>query len=99
VFVKQLGSVWAAPFKGDKDGAKPENWPADLRVREYPETNVSAVADVDLVEEPPAKTAVVVPLVPKKKDPRTVAAGRKAWATRQANAKARSERGVRVNRA
>ncbi|MGW3846900.1 DUF5131 family protein [Streptomyces fagopyri] len=38
-FVKQLGTVWArsngAP---DKKGGKPEAWPADLRVREYPAT-------------------------------------------------------------
>jgi protein gp37 len=33
VFVKQLGRVWA---KGKGKGGKPEKWPADLRVREFP---------------------------------------------------------------
>ena len=37
VFMKQLGSVWAKDFKGDKKGAIPGNWAPDLRVREYPE--------------------------------------------------------------
>lgn len=45
VFVKQLGSVWARDHHtggksvaahGDTKGGKPEHWPADLRVREYP---------------------------------------------------------------
>lgn len=45
VFVKQLGSVWARDFTvngrtvaahGDTKGGKPEYWPAELRVREYP---------------------------------------------------------------
>ncbi|MFG2473534.1 DUF5131 family protein [Streptomyces fagopyri] len=36
-FVKQLGTVWARSNGGlDKKGGKPEVWPADLRVREYP---------------------------------------------------------------
>lgn len=45
VFVKQLGTVWARDHHtggksvaahGDTKGGKPEHWPADLRVREYP---------------------------------------------------------------
>lgn len=45
VFVKQLGSVWARDHHvggksvaahGDTKGGKPEYWPTDLRVREYP---------------------------------------------------------------
>ncbi len=36
-FVKQLGSVWARGHGGDSKGGDPERWPADLRVREYPE--------------------------------------------------------------
>lgn len=36
-FVKQLGAVWAkANGASDKKGGKPEDWPEDLRVREYP---------------------------------------------------------------
>ncbi|WP_432130567.1 DUF5131 family protein [Streptomyces tendae] len=44
-FVKQLGSVWARDWTvngktvaghGDTKGGKPEYWPAELRVREYP---------------------------------------------------------------
>ena len=39
VFVKQLGSVWAkANGASDTKGGKPDDWPADLRVREYPTT-------------------------------------------------------------
>jgi protein gp37 len=46
-FVKQLGSAWARDYTvagksvaahGDTKGGKPEHWPADLRVREYPVT-------------------------------------------------------------
>jgi protein gp37 len=38
VFCKQLGSVWAAANKcSDKKGGTPEEWPHDLRVREFPE--------------------------------------------------------------
>jgi protein gp37 len=46
-FVKQLGSVWArdttyagktVAAHGDTKGGKPEYWPANLRVREYPKT-------------------------------------------------------------
>ena len=33
VFVKQLGTKWAG---GGRKGNKPEDWPVDLRVREYP---------------------------------------------------------------
>jgi protein gp37 len=37
-FVKQLGSVWArANSASDTKGGKPDDWPADLRVREYPD--------------------------------------------------------------
>ena len=45
VFVKQLGSVWARDTSwagksvaahGDTKGGKPDFWPTDLRVREYP---------------------------------------------------------------
>ncbi len=36
-FVKQLGSVWARGHGGNSKGGDPERWPADLRVREYPE--------------------------------------------------------------
>jgi protein gp37 len=37
VFVKQLGAVWARTNgASDKKGGKPEDWPEDLRVREYP---------------------------------------------------------------
>lgn len=36
-FVKQLGTVWArANNTSDTKGGKPDDWPADLRVREYP---------------------------------------------------------------
>jgi protein gp37 len=36
-FVKQLGSVWAkANGASDGKGGEPADWPADLRVREYP---------------------------------------------------------------
>lgn len=36
-FVKQLGSVWARTNgASDTKGGKPDDWPADLRVREYP---------------------------------------------------------------
>lgn len=36
-FVKQLGSVWARTNNAtDTKGGKPDDWPADLRVREYP---------------------------------------------------------------
>lgn len=38
-FVKQLGAVWARTNgASDKKGGKPEDWPEDLRVREYPTT-------------------------------------------------------------
>ncbi|MER6605935.1 phage Gp37/Gp68 family protein [Streptomyces sp. NPDC000927] len=38
-FVKQLGSVWARENKAsDSKGGKPEDWPDNLRVREYPKT-------------------------------------------------------------
>ncbi|MCW2899692.1 MAG: hypothetical protein JWO67_1957 [Streptosporangiaceae bacterium] len=38
-FVKQLGTVWAKTNgASDKKGGNPADWPADLRVREYPTT-------------------------------------------------------------
>jgi protein gp37 len=40
VFVKQLGHVWARENTyplGDAAGGDPQEWPADLRVREWPE--------------------------------------------------------------
>lgn len=37
-FVKQLGAVWArGQFSADRKGGDPDVWPADLRVRQYPE--------------------------------------------------------------
>ena len=36
VFVKQLGSVWAKDAGWGGKGGLPEQWPADLRVREFP---------------------------------------------------------------
>jgi hypothetical protein len=50
-FVKQLGSVWARDTTyagqtvhagGDTKGGNPAYWPADLRIREYPQTTVSS---------------------------------------------------------
>jgi hypothetical protein len=39
VFVKQLGSVWAkANGAEDRKGGDPDKWPAELRVRQYPQT-------------------------------------------------------------
>lgn len=35
-FIKQLGSVWARRHGGDPKGGDPERWPADLRIREFP---------------------------------------------------------------
>ncbi|MFG2412330.1 DUF5131 family protein [Streptomyces goshikiensis] len=36
-FVKQLGSAWAtANGASDRKGGAPDDWPADLRVRQYP---------------------------------------------------------------
>lgn len=40
IFVKQMGSVWAQQHGGGK-GGDPEQWPADLRVRQFP-TGVAA---------------------------------------------------------
>jgi protein gp37 len=46
-FVKQMGSAWARDWStggksvaahGDTKGGDPQYWPADLRVREYPQT-------------------------------------------------------------
>lgn len=40
VFVKQLGSVWAKEHEAsDRKGGNPGDWPADLRVREFPEVS------------------------------------------------------------
>lgn len=37
VFMKQLGTVWArANNASDTKGGNPDDWPADLRIREYP---------------------------------------------------------------
>lgn len=36
-FVKQMGSVWARQNDADSKGGKWQHWPADLRVREYPQ--------------------------------------------------------------
>jgi protein gp37 len=42
-FVKQLGSVWArANNASDSKGGNPEDWPAELRVREYPAKQAEA---------------------------------------------------------
>jgi protein gp37 len=49
VFVKQLGSIWArdshvggqAVSRTDSKGGKWENWPTDLRIREYPAERVA----------------------------------------------------------
>jgi protein gp37 len=42
-FVKQLGSVWArANNASDTKGGNPEDWPAELRVREYPTARTEA---------------------------------------------------------
>lgn len=49
-FVKQLGSftkddegkVWARPYGGDRAGAKPEEWPADIRVQQFPMERTAA---------------------------------------------------------
>lgn len=41
-FVKQLGSVWARTNNAsDTKGGKPDDWPADLRVREFPATSAA----------------------------------------------------------
>ena len=37
VFVKQMGRVWARAHSSDNKGETIEDWPAELRVREYPE--------------------------------------------------------------
>ncbi|MFG1846719.1 DUF5131 family protein [Micromonospora carbonacea] len=52
VFVKQLGSVWAqdwhvggqAVARTDPKGGNWDNWPADLRIREYPAERVAVTA-------------------------------------------------------
>lgn len=36
VFVKQLGSVWAKGRSADRKGGDPDDWPADLRIRQFP---------------------------------------------------------------
>lgn len=36
VFVKQLGSVWAKGRSADRKGGDPDDWPADLRIRDFP---------------------------------------------------------------
>ncbi|MFE7535250.1 DUF5131 family protein [Streptomyces rhizosphaericola] len=51
VFVKQLGTIWArdtywagksVAAHGDTKGGDPTHWPAELRVREYPQTQRAA---------------------------------------------------------
>lgn len=37
IFVKQMGLVWARQNRADPKGGKPEFWPEDLRVREFPQ--------------------------------------------------------------
>lgn len=45
VFVKQMGSVWAkATGALDRKGGSPEEWPEDLRIREYPRESESVAA-------------------------------------------------------
>jgi protein gp37 len=41
VFVKQLGAVWATENNalGDAKGGNPQEWPSDLRVRQWPEVH------------------------------------------------------------
>lgn len=42
VFVKQLGTVWArANGAADKAGGDPSEWPADLRVRQWPPFSIA----------------------------------------------------------
>ncbi|MDQ0792039.1 DUF5131 family protein [Streptomyces sp. B1I3] len=42
VFVKQLGSVWARENNAsDTKGGKPDDWPVELRVREYPQPSAA----------------------------------------------------------
>lgn len=43
-FVKQLGTAWAHEHGGPKKGGDPAFWPADLRVREYPEVRAAVEA-------------------------------------------------------
>ena len=41
VFVKQLGSVWAkANSAADRKGGDPDEWPAELRVRQFPRAEI-----------------------------------------------------------
>jgi len=35
-FVKQMGAPWARQVAKDPSGANPEEWPEDLRIREFP---------------------------------------------------------------
>lgn len=42
-FVKQLGTVWARDNNAsDTKGGNPDEWPAELRIREYPQTQRAA---------------------------------------------------------
>jgi len=39
VFVKQLGAAWAkANHARDSKGGDPDEWPEDLRIREFPQS-------------------------------------------------------------
>lgn len=44
IFVKQLGSVWAQGRGTDSHGGDWDAWPADLRVRQYPQTPEASAA-------------------------------------------------------
>lgn len=51
VFVKQLGTAWAAEsgtYAVNKKGGDPSVWPKDLRIREYPDTDHPVLADLQL---------------------------------------------------
>lgn len=43
VFVKQLGSVWARAHDASDKGADPDEWPVDLRIREFPTVTLVGV--------------------------------------------------------
>jgi protein gp37 len=46
VFVKQLGAVWARANGADPKGGHWEQWPEDLRVRQFPNSAVVAARGV-----------------------------------------------------
>ncbi|MFW3477408.1 hypothetical protein [Streptomyces microflavus] len=44
-YIKQLGTVWARDNNAtDTKGGNPDDWPAELRVREYPTTKEASRA-------------------------------------------------------